>query len=92
MIINTAKGSSEFDKYRHSLNMVETSFDRIAMKNAQLNRPCSAGDREKILSVYADGGWGMVDKTFNKDNMLYKPMSFVKHLIPKKIRRYIKMR
>ena len=92
VIINTAKGSSEFDKYRHSLNMVETSFDRIAMKNAQLNRPCSAGDREKILSVYADGGWGMVDKTFNKDNMLYKPMSFVKHLIPKKIRRYIKMR
>ena len=92
VIINTAKGSSEFDKYKSSLDTVETSFEKIAAKNAQLNRPCSAGDRKKILSSYADGGWEMVDKTFNKDNMLHKPMSFLKHLIPKKIRRYIKMR
>lgn len=67
VLINTAAGFCLIDEFGKNLNLLESSFEKVAAGNDQLNHPSSKPDyRNTILSIYKKGNYEAVEKWFDK--------------------------
>ncbi|MCR4647181.1 MAG: Coenzyme F420 hydrogenase/dehydrogenase, beta subunit C-terminal domain [Oscillospiraceae bacterium] len=91
IIVNTQKGVSALQKYGCELRLYESSFEKAARGNAQLNKPTAhQPKREDVLSLYAKAGWEAVDDKFQNEIGIKKYSGFVKSLIPRDLKRVLK--
>ena len=91
IIANTCKGLRLIEEHSALFNLYESTFEKAARGNAQLNSPTKYDHkREEILDVYADGGWEAVEMKFNKEIGLKRYSGYIKSLIPQKLKRTLK--
>ena len=90
VIANTQKGIEFLNSIKDILDMRESSFEKAALANAQLNYPSMPGQRETILEIYLKGGWEALEKKFRKNIGWRYYSSQIKSFIPKKVKRMIK--
>ena len=89
VISNTAKGE-EYIEYIKNLTLIHSSIEKAKEANNQLSYPSSKGKRNIILKDYLYGGWEYIDRKFEKNTLISKYSSFIKSIIPLKIKRYLK--
>lgn len=91
IISNTEKGTRFIQNNSDLFVLYESSFDKVARGNAQLNAPSKYHpQREELLAVYAEGGWESIDDMFCKEQGLKRYSGYVKSLIPSKLKRILK--
>lgn len=90
LIVNNDKGRHFLSDVKDELELKESSFEKAACGNAQLNHPCSQGKREEVLAVYADGGWAALESRFRKKIGWRYYESQIKKIIPAGIKRVLK--
>ncbi len=91
IIANTDKGLRLINEHRGLFNLYESTFEKAAKGNAQLNVPTKYDHkREEILALYADGGWENVEVKFNNEIGLRRYSGYIKSLIPQKLKRTLK--
>lgn len=90
IVANTNKGLSKLKATESYIDYKESDFEKIALGNAQLQRPSVSLNRDEVLDLYIDGGWEAVDKRFNNSIGLHRYSSQLKALLPKKIKRVLK--
>lgn len=91
IIVNTNKGNDLLKKYGNVLEMKKSSFNDIAIGNAQLNAPCiEPPERKKVLTLFEMDGWAGIEKYYDSIIGMKKYGSFIKSLMPNSIKRWIK--
>lgn len=88
VIVNTNKGKKAFDNT--NIELKNSSFETMAIKNAQLMKPSDKGKREEIIAIYKKSNWVELDKRFNKNIGFRKYSSLLKYILPMKLKRYLK--
>ncbi len=88
VVVNSNKGYEKIQKY--NLTLKNSTFDKIANGNAQLNKPSEKGNRCEIIDILENSSWLDVDKRFNKKVGIGKYKSRLKALIPRKLKRMFK--
>lgn len=91
VLANTERGVSVLQKCETEFILMESTFEKVARHNTQLNEPSRySKDRENILALYIGDGYKGVEKyylrEFWKEKIFYQIMS----LIPKAVKRTIK--
>lgn len=91
VLLNTEKGLRYFAQIRNKMTVMESTFAKVDRHNEQLHSPSQYHvKRDKILSLYREGGYEAVDhyfkKNFKKDIFKYR----VSDMIPPKFKRLIK--
>lgn len=78
-IANTEKGRIYLEKLKKTMKLHESSFDKVAEGNDQLNHPSEKGrDRDIILGLYSKGGYKAVEKYFRKQEKLKRYLTGLK--------------
>lgn len=90
VIANTKKGIDFLNSAKDILDMKESTFEKAAVANAQLNYPSMPGKRKDIMETYRKGGWEALEKRFRKNISWKYYGSQIKSFIPKKVKRIIK--
>lgn len=94
MIANTEKGVAAIRSCVHFLEIKYSTFEKAAAGNAQLARTTTKRpQRQEILELYAQQGWGAVEERFKRKIGIKKYSSVIKAHIPvccKKILKQIK--
>ena len=91
VIVNTDKGKTLLNKCENVLELKNSTFDDIAIGNAQLNKPCTEpGGRKNLLLLYKLKGWAGLEKYYSDFIGLRKYESLIKSLIPNSMKRWIK--
>lgn len=68
MLVNTNKGEHYIEKYKCSLNLYLSRFDKVANKNSQLRTPSKRSeDRLLVLNLYKTNGYKSVENWFVKN-------------------------
>lgn len=90
VIANNQRGLSALKEIRSFVEMKPSSFQKAALKNAQLKYPSVSGCREEVLQQYVLGGWDALEERFNKKIGWRKYSGMVKALIPAVVKRKLK--
>lgn len=91
IIANTQKGVDVIEQNSQLFELYESTFEKAARGNAQLNSPIKYDPkREDILKLYAESGWEVIDKQFNKTIGLKKYSGYIKGMLPKGLKRRLK--
>lgn len=90
LIANTDKGVHIIKSVTDRIAIKPSTFEKISKGNSQLRAPCSPGNREKVLNVYAKNGWGCLEEQFQISQGLHIYLGFLKSLIPTPIKRVLK--
>ncbi len=72
------------------LQLHESTFEKIAVGNAQLREPSKPGKRSEILQLYKSGGWIQLVERFNSNIGWRKYLGPVKAMLPLGIKRLLK--
>ncbi len=87
ILVNTDVGESILEKIAKGLNIYESSFDKIAKINDQLNHPSSKKPQhDMIMKLYETSGYTAVEQWYNKKLGLKKFFYYFWYKLPKKIR------
>lgn len=82
LLVNTTHGKEMIECFGGGLCLKKSVFDKVAKKNAQLNFPSKPNeDREKILEMYRVDGYPAVEKWFNKQLGIKKPLIMMKRFL-----------
>ncbi|AEV69373.1 Coenzyme F420 hydrogenase/dehydrogenase, beta subunit C-terminal domain [Acetivibrio clariflavus] len=89
LIVNTLKGKKGLKKYGSGLQLWESSFEKVAKKNKQLNYPSNLDEKKRnlILNLFKDKGYFAVDKLFYKEAGIHIYKAKIKKIIKKFIKR-----
>ncbi len=90
VIANTEKGLNFINSFKNCADFRKSDFQSASEKNSQLRKPSSSGKRNEILKIYTSDGWNALEKRFNKNIGFRKYSSFVKTLVPQKVKRILK--
>ncbi|WP_278320016.1 Coenzyme F420 hydrogenase/dehydrogenase, beta subunit C-terminal domain [Clostridium tyrobutyricum] len=91
IMVNTLKGNKYFHKINSYLNIKDTSFEQVALRNDQLNFPSKRGiRREKILKIYKNEGYKAVEEFFKKEIGFKIYIYKMKKIVPVSIKNLIK--
>lgn len=91
IIINTRKGKKYIDAFKESLNIFDSTFEKVSKQNDQLNAPSRKGaDREKILELYSSKGYGAVEDYFKKKTGIKIYYYRLKNMIPREMKKSMK--
>lgn len=88
IIVNNEHGKKLLGKYANSINLKDTSFDRVAKHNDQLRRPCDFNPKKRmeILEVYRNYGYDAVEKVYSnyiREEKLKRTIkNFIKKVLP----------
>ena len=87
VIVNTPKGMELLGEMKQKFYLCESSFEKIANKNGQLNHPSVQSDRRKVvMEVYRKLGYDGVEKWFHKKYKKQIAIHSIYNAIPRKIR------
>lgn len=91
ILINTDKGKKVIETVKDELHMFDSTFEKAAAYNGQLNSPSpTSEERDKIIKIYEKDGFVAVDKyyknKYRKARLYYK----VKSMIPRRIKKKLK--
>ena len=89
VIANTEKGQAALERLQE-IEFKQSTFEKAAAGNGQLNHPSKEGKRNEILNLYQNGGWNAFGAKISKENWSKKYSSQIKAVIPKKIKRWLK--
>ncbi len=89
IIVNTNLGADVLNE-TDEVQKRNVSFDELALYNEQLRKPSDLGKREDIICIYSEHGWSGLEKRFLKKIGIKKYSSFIKCIIPSKIKSFIK--
>lgn len=89
VIANTEKGQAALERLQE-IEFKQSTFEKAAAGNGQLNHPSKEGKRNEILNLYQNGGWNALEQRYQKKIGLRKYSSQIKAVIPKKIKRWLK--
>lgn len=71
ILVNTIQGKSLLKNYGKDLILLDSTFEKAAKTNKQLNHPCNMpGEREKIMKIYREKGYEAVDEYYQKSQGL----------------------
>lgn len=91
VIANTQKGIDLVERNAELFYLYESTFEKAARSNAQLNHPIECDPkREDIIELYKISGWNAVEERFNKNIGIKKYSSQIKSLFPASIKRFLK--
>lgn len=91
IIANTEKGKRFIEAHRELFTLCNSTFEKAAHGNAQLNVPTKRSpQREVYLDIYRKGGWKSMEDTFRKKRGIKRYSGYVKSLIPVKLKRVLK--
>ncbi len=92
IIANTEKGKSFAEAHKELFALYASTFEKAARGNAQLKAPTEySPQREMYLNIYRKGGWKSVNEKFQKERGLKRYSGHIKTLVPKQLKRLIKM-
>ncbi len=92
IIANTEKGTRFIQEHRDLFDLYDSTFEKAARGNAQLKVPTKYNPkRDSILELYRNNGWQAVEKAFHKKIGLRRYSGYIKMLVPKELKRLIKM-
>lgn len=88
LIVNTEQGARILEKYKSSLRLLYSAFEKVAKENRQLNHSsiCSMGKRIKILDTYRDENYLNVERMF----ITIRSIAFIKNLLPDSLKSFLK--
>lgn len=91
LIVNTEKGAKFFSQCVNEFYWIPSTFEKVSKHNPQLLYPCKPGaEREKILALYSNKGFGAVDIHYWRQKKKVAFINWVKyrvhHDIPEPIR------
>lgn len=87
VIANTEKGKAYLEKLKESMKLYESSYEKVARGNDQLNHPSKKGrDREIIFELYTSGGYEAVDKYFRKQERLKRYITGFKFFVKTQVK------
>lgn len=92
LIVNTERGTRILEKYKSSLRLLDSAFEKVAKENRQLNSSskCNIEKRKKILSRYSNNGFKYLEKFFKITFFI----NCAKNIIPNSVilffKRYLK--
>lgn len=67
IIVNSEKGKAYLELFKDSINLILSTFEKVARHNRQLIEPSSCSlYRNKVLEIYRTQGYSAVDKYFLK--------------------------
>ena len=89
-IANNEKGAALLKEYGEGIECKDSEFEAAARHNGQLNHPCDKGNRDDIVMLYRDKGWGAVESRFNSKIGWRRYTSQIKALLPASIKRILK--
>lgn len=89
LIVNTLNGKTWLKKYGSGIQLWESSFEKVAKKNKQLNSPSNLDEKKRnlILNIFKDEGYFAVDKWFYKEAGIHIYKAKIKKIIKKFIKR-----
>lgn len=91
VVVSSIKGKNYIQKCNYMLYSLNSTYSKAARKNGQLTHPSKRSDtREKILELYKNEGYEVVESYFKRHYKLTRIKGRVKRLVPKKIKRMIK--
>lgn len=91
LLVNSNKGEELFKKYKNDLIFFESSFDKIAAHNGQLNAPSvPKGNRLEILNDYEKYGYEYINDKFEKNLSLKNKLKMYVPTFVYKIKRKFK--
>lgn len=83
ILVNTEQGQVWLDKFGIDLLKVNSSIEKVARHNGQLNRPSKHSDqRSQILSLYEKYGYEAVDKWYYKSLGWKRYLYVIRHALP----------
>lgn len=87
ILVNTEDGEAFLKKIAKGLNMHESSFEKVAKINDQLNRPSLKNNQhDEIMNLYETSGYTAVEQWYNKKLGVKKYFYYIWYKLPKKIR------
>lgn len=88
LIVNTERGTRILEKYKSSLRLLDSAFEKVANENGQLNHPSlvESNKRARILDVYKFKGYVAVGKLFK----WIKCINMLKVLVPSGLKKVLK--
>ena len=90
ILVNTDKGK-KFVETMEAIELRQTEIEKIAEENKQLSMPSPMPDsREKIMSLYEESNYSIVEKYFHKNLGIKKHYYYLRNRIPKSIKKRIK--
>ncbi len=70
-ISNTEKGNMILEKYGAQLYKIESTFDKVAKHNFQLNTPSKkTKEHDKVMNLYKNNGYEAVDDFYKKSRKI----------------------
>ncbi len=91
ILINTQKGADILANCSDKLLIMESEFEKVARHNDQLRVPSKYSPlREKILSIYKEGGYEEVEKYFINNFRSDRIKEWITFMTPKSVKRSIK--
>ncbi|MDO5396829.1 MAG: Coenzyme F420 hydrogenase/dehydrogenase, beta subunit C-terminal domain [bacterium] len=90
IIANTEKGQTYIESERKSFVLIDSSFQKAAKHNDQLNNPSKRNElREKIFEVYKEAGYEEVDRFYQINFKKYRIKETIIGFVPKRVKRFI---
>lgn len=91
ILVNTAQGKKLIDEFGDILEIKESTFDKAARQNGQLNHPSKKNaDRETILEIYKDENYEGVEKWFFHKLGIKRYLYYIWEKLPRKIQLMLK--
>lgn len=91
IIVNTKNGMELCKKLSDKISLSDSSFDKIAKKNGQLNHPTIQSKRHgTVMEIYDKFGYDGVEKWFHKKYKKQIILHAIYNMIPYKLRFLIK--
>ncbi len=91
LLINSSKGQSFFEEFKDTLELTNSSLDKIKTRNANLVEPCKKPEKRKDLQqVYLNDGYDGIVKFWDKKEKLVRGMLLIKCFIPPQLKKIIK--
>lgn len=89
IIANSKKGQSYLNNLS-KLDKYESTVEKVARGNAQLNHPTEKGNRDDLINTYINKGWQGLEERYRKEIGIKKYSSQLKSLVPRKVKRVLK--
>lgn len=92
IIANTERGRLFLSESLSVLELRESTFEKVAAGNGQLEHPSESGNRAVLIELYTKEGWVALEKRFKKNIGWRYYSSQMKSIIPLGIKRWLKAR
>lgn len=92
LLVNTDRGVRYLNEYHKGLLLYDSTFSKVQKHNRQLYEPSKMNNsRDIVFSIYKKEGYSGVERWFRRDQGVRYYVGKVKKIIPKKIKKYIKL-